>query len=100
MLAIGLWIGTPQEQLTPASLTVLILVILALSTDPSMAQKALATGMSGYADAGLWLMILGFIYGAAFAKSGLARRVALFLMSLARGSTREFSSWLASSTSS
>lgn len=33
-LAIGLWVGTPQEQLTPASLIVLILVILALSTDP------------------------------------------------------------------
>lgn len=88
VLAIGLWVGTPQELLTPASLLVLILVILALSADPSTVQKALATGMSGYGDAGLWLMILGFLYGTAFAKSGLARRVALFLMSLARGSTR------------
>jgi sodium-dependent dicarboxylate transporter 2/3/5 len=88
VLAIGLWVGTPQEQLTPASFIVLILVILALSADPATAQRALTTGMSGYGDAGLWLMILGFIYGSAFAKSGLARRVALFLMSLARGSTR------------
>ncbi len=48
VLAVGLWVSTPQELLTPASLLVLILTILALSADPSTVQRALATGMSGY----------------------------------------------------
>lgn len=87
ILAIGLWVASPAEYLTPASLLVLVLVILALSVDKGTADKALSTGMTGYGDAGLWLMILGFFYAAAFAKSGLAKRIALYLMSLARGSS-------------
>jgi len=87
VLAAGMWIASPPEVLTPASLIVLVLVVLALAMDESMRSKALATAMSGYADPNLWLMILGFFYSAAFAKSGLAKRIALQLMSLARAST-------------
>ncbi|MEW6547625.1 MAG: DASS family sodium-coupled anion symporter [Bacillota bacterium] len=87
ILAVGMWVTMPGEYLTPASLVVLVLVVLALACDPATAAKALSTGMSGYGDAGLWLLILGFIYAAAFEKSGLARRIALWLMNLARGST-------------
>jgi len=87
ILAVGLWVTMPSAYLTPASLVVLVLVVLALACDPKTAGQALSSGMSGYGDAGLWLLILGFIYAAAFEKSGLARRIALWLMNLARGST-------------
>jgi len=87
VLAVGLWVGTPSEYLTPASLVVLILVVVALAVDKTTAAKALSTGMTGYSDAGLWLLILGFFYAAAFAKSGLSTRTALLLMNLTRGST-------------
>ncbi|BCV25580.1 DASS family sodium-coupled anion symporter [Gelria sp. Kuro-4] len=87
VLAVGLWVAAPAQYLTPASLLVLVLVVLALSADKKTAAKAVSTGMSGYGDAGLWLMILGFVYATAFSKSGLAKRVALVLMNLARGSS-------------
>lgn len=87
VLAVGLWVGTPSELLTPASLVVLFLVVLSLGVDKTTAAKALTTGMSGYSDANLWLLILGFFYAAAFAKSGLSKRTALFLMNLTHGST-------------
>jgi anion transporter len=87
IIAVSLWATMPGQHLPTVSFIVVFLVILSLAVDLNTRAQSLSTGMSGYADPNLWLLILGFVFAAAFERSGLARRIALTLMNLARGST-------------
>lgn len=77
-LTIGLW----ATRWLPEYLTALLFFTLAAASGVAPAE----TVFSGFASAAFWLVLSGFILGAAIRKTGLANRVALLLTPHLHGS--------------
>lgn len=78
VFAIIVWV----TQAVDDALSGLIIVFLLAALKATSVNGA----FSGYANTSLWLIVVGFIMAAAMERSGLSKRIALHLVSLAGGS--------------
>ena len=77
VFAIIIWITQAVEDALSGIIIVFLLAALKATS--------LAGAFSGYSNTALWLIVVGFIMAAAMEKSGLSKRIALYLVSLAGG---------------
>lgn len=77
MFAIIIWVTQAVEDALSGIIIVFLLAVLKATN--------LAGAFSGYSNTALWLIVVGFIMAAAMEKSGLSKRIALYLVSLAGG---------------
>lgn len=77
VFAIIIWITQAVED----ALSGIIIVFLLAALNAT----SLAGAFSGYSNTALWLIVVGFIMAAAMEKSGLSKRIALYLVNLAGG---------------
>ena len=77
VFAIIIWVTQAVED----ALSGLIIVFLLAA----LKATSLAGAFSGYSNTALWLIVIGFIMAAAMEKSGLSKRIALYLVNLAGG---------------
>lgn len=78
VFAIIIWVTQALDDALSALVIVFLLAALK-ATD-------LAGSFAGYANTALWLIVIGFIMAACMEKSGLSKRIALFLVNAAGGS--------------
>lgn len=78
VFAIIVWITQAVDDAMSGFLIVFLLAVLG-------ATKVNAA-FSGYSNTALWLIVIGFVMAAGMEKSGLSKRIALFLVNLAGGS--------------
>jgi len=79
VFAIVVWMTQAVDDATSGFLIVFLLAALNATS--------VANAFSGYSNTALWLIVIGFIMAAGMEKSGLSRRIALFLVNLAGGSS-------------
>jgi len=77
VFAIIIWVTQAVEDALSGLIIVFLLAALKATT--------LAGAFSGYSNTALWLIVIGFIMAAAMEKSGLSKRIALYLVNLAGG---------------
>lgn len=77
VFAIIIWATQAVEDALSGLIIVFLLAALKATT--------LAGAFSGYSNTALWLIVIGFIMAAAMEKSGLSKRIALYLVNLAGG---------------
>ncbi len=78
VFAIIVWVTQALDDALSALVIVFLLAALK-ATD-------LAGAFAGYSNTALWLIVIGFIMAACMEKSGLSKRIALFLVNAAGGS--------------
>lgn len=78
VFAIIIWVTQAVEDALSGLIIVLLLAALKATS--------LAGAFSGYSNTALWLIVIGFIMAAAMERSGLSRRIALYLVNMAGGS--------------
>ncbi len=78
MFAIVIWATQALEDALSGLLIVFLLAALKAST--------IAVAFSGYANTSVWLIVLGFIMAGCMEYSGLSKRIALMMVSAAKGS--------------
>jgi len=78
VFAIIIWVTQALDDALSALVIVFLLAALK-ATD-------LAGAFAGYSNTALWLIVIGFIMAACMEKSGLSKRIALFLVNAAGGS--------------
>jgi anion transporter len=78
VFAIIIWVTQALDDALSALVIVFLLAALK-ATD-------LAGSFAGYSNTALWLIVIGFIMAACMEKSGLSKRIALFLVNAAGGS--------------
>jgi len=79
--AICVWVTQALEDALSGLIIVFLLAVLKATT--------LAGALSGYANNSLWLIVIGFIMAGAMEKSGLSKRIALYLVNLAGGNANK-----------
>ena len=79
VFAILVWVTQAVDDALSGLLIVFLLAV--------MNATKLAGAFSGYSNTALWLIVIGFIMAASMEKSGLSKRIALLLVSAAKGST-------------
>ena len=79
--AIIIWVTQAVED----ALSGLIIVFLLAA----LKGTSLAGAFSGYSNTSLWLIVIGFIMAGAMEKSGLSKRIALYLVNLAGGNANK-----------
>lgn len=77
MFAIIIWVTQAVDDAISGLLIVLLLAALKVTS--------VGGAFSGYANTALWLIVIGFIMAGCMEKSGLSRRVALWLVNAAGG---------------
>ena len=82
LLALVFWSLYPQHYLISSILIVALLSLFEVSLSP---QEFIASLFSTYGGSGLWIIISGFILAEAMKTSGLARRIALWIVSALGG---------------
>ena len=78
VFAIIIWVTQAVEDALSAFIIVFLLAALKAGT--------LANAFSGFSNTALWLLVVGFIMAACMEKSGLSKRIALYMVNLAGGS--------------
>lgn len=78
VFAIIVWVTQAVDDALSGILIVFLLAVLKATS--------LSNAFGGYANTALWLIVIGFIMAACMEKSGLSKRVALFLVNAAKGS--------------
>jgi solute carrier family 13 (sodium-dependent dicarboxylate transporter), member 2/3/5 len=78
VFAIIVWVTQAVDDALSGLMIVFLLAVLKATS--------LANAFAGYANTALWLIIIGFIMAACMEKSGLSKRIALFLVNAAKGS--------------
>lgn len=79
--AIILWVTQAVDDAFSGILIVFMLAGLKVTT--------LAGAFTGYSNTAIWLIVIGFIMAGCMEKSGLSRRIALFLVNAAGGSANK-----------
>lgn len=79
VFAIIIWMTQAVED----ALSGLIIVFLLAALNATN----LAGALSGYSNSALWLIVIGFVMAAVMERSGLSKRIALYLVNLAGGSS-------------
>lgn len=77
VFAIIVWMTQAFEDAVSGLLIIFLLAVMK-ATD-------LAGTLSGYSNTAIWLIVIGFIMAGCMEKSGLSKRIALFLINAARG---------------
>ena len=72
LFAIVVWFS--QAMSDAVSGIFIVMLLAALKVVP------VATALSGYGNAALWLIVIGFVMAAAMEKTGLSRRIALYIV--------------------
>lgn len=78
LLALVLWSLYPRQHLLSSLLVIALLSLFQVSLSP---KEFLDSLFSTYGGSGLWIIISGFILAEAMKTSGLARRIALWIVS-------------------
>ncbi len=78
VFAIIVWVTQAVDDALSGLLIVFCLAMLKATS--------LTDAFSGYANTALWLIVIGFIMAASMEKSGLSKRIALYLVNAAGGS--------------
>lgn len=78
VFAIIIWMTQAVDDALSGLLIVFLLAALNATT--------VAGAFTGYANTALWLIVIGFVMAAVMEKSGLSRRIALYMVNLAGGS--------------
>ena len=81
VFAIIVWVTQAIEDALSGLIIVLLLAALKATS--------LAGAFSGYSNTSLWLIVIGFIMAGAMEKSGLSKRIALYLVNLAGGNANK-----------
>lgn len=81
VFAIIIWVTQAVEDALSGLIIVFLLAALKATT--------LAGAFSGYSNTALWLIVIGFIMAAAMEKSGLSKRIALYLVNMAGGNANK-----------
>ena len=78
VFAIIIWITQAVDDAMSGLLIVFLLAVLGATN--------VGGAFAGYSNTALWLIVIGFIMAAGMEKSGLSKRIALFLVNMAGGS--------------
>ena len=79
VFAIIVWVTQAFEDAVSGLLIIFLLAV--------MKATSLSGAFSGYSNTAIWLIVIGFIMAGCMEKSGLSKRIALFLINAARGET-------------